>query len=232
MNEIANNFELAVDQFIPEMLFRQPGFTYSAGGPFSKNKQRIQKFKETGDLRYIYQNELDQACFRHDMVYGDFKDINRRIFADKVLYNKAFNIAEDPNTMDINVDFLQWFINSLIKERLVKVLKNENISNKKSGKQLHKPIIRTFNKRKEHSPFIDNIWGADLAEMQLTSKFNKGFRILLFVIDIYSKYPWVISLKNKESIAITNAFRKILKESNRKSNKIWVDKGSDFIIVQ
>ena len=104
--------------------------------------------------------------------------------------------------------------------------------NKKSGKQLHKPIIRTFNKRKEHSPFIDNIWGADLAEMQLTSKFNKGFRILLFVIDIYSKYPWVISLKNKESIAITNAFRKILKESNRKSNKIWVDKGSDFIIVQ
>ena len=123
MNEIANNFELAVDQFIPEMLFRQPGFTYSVGGPFSKNKQRIQKFKETGDLRYIYQNELDQACFRHDMVYGDFKDINRRIFADKVLYNKAFNIAEDPNTMDINVDFLQWFINSLIKERLVKVLK-------------------------------------------------------------------------------------------------------------
>ena len=113
-----------------------------------------------------------------------------------------------------------------------KGIKNENISNKKSGKQLHKPIIRTFNKRKEHSPFIDNIWGADLAEMQLTSKFNKGFRILLFVIDIYSKYPWVISLKNKESIAITNAFRKILKESNRKSNKIWVDKGSDFIIVQ
>ena len=109
-----------------------------------------------------------------------------------------------------------------------KGIKNENISNKKSTKQLCKPIIRTFNKRKEHSSFIDKIWGEDLAEMQLTSKFNKEFRILLFLIDIYSKYPWVISLKNKESIAITNAFRKILNESNRKSNKIWVDKGSEF----
>ena len=109
-----------------------------------------------------------------------------------------------------------------------KGIKNENISNKKSTKQLCKPIIRTFHKRKEHSSFIDKIWGADLAEMQLTSKFNKGFRILLFVIDIYSKYPWVISLKNKESIAIINAFRKNLNESNRKSNKIWVDKGSEF----
>ena len=76
MNEIANNFELAVDKFIPEMLFRQPGFTCSACvtcsacGPFPKNKQRIQKFKETGDLIYIYiyQNELDKACFQHDMV--------------------------------------------------------------------------------------------------------------------------------------------------------------------
>ena len=70
MNEIANNFELAVDKFISEMLFRQPGFTCSACGPFPKNKQRIQKFKETGDLRYIYiyQNELDKACFQHDMV--------------------------------------------------------------------------------------------------------------------------------------------------------------------
>ena len=81
---------------MPEMHLRQPQFTYSACGPFTKNKERIQKFKETGDARYIYRNELDKACFQHDMAYGDFKDLARRSAADKVLRDKAFNIAEDP----------------------------------------------------------------------------------------------------------------------------------------
>ena len=93
---------------------------------------------------------------------------------------------------------------------------------------MHKPITRKFNKRKVLSPFIDNIWGADLADMQLISKFNKGFRFLLCVIDIFSKYAWVIPLKDKKGISIVNAFQIILKESNRKPNKIWVDKGSEF----
>ena len=86
--------------------------------------------------------------------------------------------------------------------------------------QLHKPITRNFNKRKAHSPFIDNIWGADFADMQLINKFNKGFRLLLCVIDIYSKYVWVIPLKDKKWIMLINAFQKILDESNRKPNKI------------
>ena len=67
-------------------------------------------------------------------------------------------------------------------------IKNENISDKELGEELHKPIIRTFNKRKVHSTFVDNIWDANLADMQLMSKFNKGFRFLFYVIDIYSKY--------------------------------------------
>ena len=96
MNEIVNKFLLAGDKFMPEMHLKQPGFTYSACGPFTKNKERIQKFKETGDTKYIYRNELDKACFQHDMAYGDFKDLNRRTFADKVLHDKAFNIAKDP----------------------------------------------------------------------------------------------------------------------------------------
>ena len=79
-----------------------------------------------------------------------------------------------------------------------------------------------------HSPFRDNIWGVDLADIQLLSKFNKGFRFLLCVIDIFSKYAWVIPLKDKKGISTVNAFQKILKESNRKPNKIWVDKGSEF----
>ena len=76
-------------------------------------------------------------------------------------------------------------------------IKSENISDKKLAEELHKPIIRNFNQRKVNSPFIDNYWGADLADMQLRSKFNKGFRFLLCVIDIYSKYAWVIPLKDK-----------------------------------
>ena len=89
--------------------------------------------------------------------------------------------------MDINVDFLQWFINFLIKKILVVVFKNENISNKELAEELHKPIIRKFKKRKLHSSFIDNILGADLANMQLISKFKKGICFLLCTIDINSK---------------------------------------------
>ena len=111
-------------------------------------------------------------------------------------------------------------------------IKNENISNKQLAEGLHKPIIRKFNKRKVHSAFIDKIWGADLADIQLIIKFNKWFRFLLCVIDIYSKYPWIIPLKDKKGTTITNVFQKILKDSNRRPNKIWVDKGSKFKIDQ
>ena len=78
------------------MHLKQPGFTCSACGPFTKNKGRVQKFKETGDSRCIYRNELDKACFHYDMAYGDFKDLARRIAPDKVLRDKVFNIAKNP----------------------------------------------------------------------------------------------------------------------------------------
>ena len=94
MNRITNKSLLAGDKFMPEMHLIQPGFTYSACGPFTENKERIKKFKETGGPRYIYQNELDKDCFQHDMAYGDVKDLNRRTAADKVLPDKAFNIDE------------------------------------------------------------------------------------------------------------------------------------------
>ena len=81
-------------------------------------------------------------------------------------------------------------------------IKNKIISNKELPEELHKPIIRKFKKRKVHSSFIDNIWGADLADMQIISKFSKGFRILLCVLDIYSKYAWVISLKDEKGISM------------------------------
>ena len=92
MNDIINKLLLAGDTFMPEMHLRQLEFTYSACGPFTKNKERIQKFKQTGDSRYIYGNELDKACFQDDMAYGDFKDLTKRTAADKVLKNIAFKI--------------------------------------------------------------------------------------------------------------------------------------------
>ena len=96
MNEIVNKFLLAGDKFMPGMHLKQPGFTYSACSPFAKNKERIQKFKETGDTSYIYKNKLDKACFQHHMAYGDFKDLARRTASDRILRDKAFSIAKNP----------------------------------------------------------------------------------------------------------------------------------------
>ena len=96
MNEIVDNFLLSGDKFMQEMHLKQPRFTYSACVPFTKNKERIQNFKETGDTSYIYKNELDKACFQHDMAYGDFKDLARRTASDKILRDEAFNIAKNP----------------------------------------------------------------------------------------------------------------------------------------
>ena len=93
MNGRVDNFFLAGDKFMPEIHLRQPGFIYSACGPFTKSKERIQKFKEAEDSRYIYQNELDKACFQHDMVY---RDLTRRIASDKIICDKAFDIAKNP----------------------------------------------------------------------------------------------------------------------------------------
>ena len=96
MNEVINKFLLAGDKFMPEMHLRQPGFTYSACDPFTKNKERVQKFMQTGNTDFIYKNELDKACFQHDMAYDKAKDLVRRTQLDKILTDKAFKIVSDP----------------------------------------------------------------------------------------------------------------------------------------
>ena len=96
MNNIINKFLLAGDKFMPEMHLRQPQVTYNACRPFTRHKQRIQKFKETGDTNYIYKNELDKACFAYDAEYSDDKYLIKRTVVDKILRNKAFIIAKDP----------------------------------------------------------------------------------------------------------------------------------------
>ena len=104
--------------------------------------------------------------------------------------------------------------------RSKKVL-GSDIEKKKLADELHKPIIKKFKRRKVYSSFKDNIWGVDLADMQLISKFNKGVKYLLCVIDLFSRYAWVVPLKNKKIVSIINAFQSILKKSDRKPNKTW-----------
>ena len=96
MNHTINKLLLEGDKFMPEIHLRQPQFTCIACGPFTKHGQRIQKFKETGDTNYLYKNELDKACFVHDAAYCESKNLIKRTVADKILKNKAFDIAKDP----------------------------------------------------------------------------------------------------------------------------------------
>ena len=235
---------------MPEMHLRQPQFTYSACGPFTKHKQRIQKFKETGDTNYIYKNELDKACFAHDAAYSDSKDLTKRTVADKILRDKAFNVAKDPKYDGYQrglASMVYKFFDSKVASpdkkskgsgakhvTLEPSAKHVNTKlthkNQRLAEELHKLIIKKFVKRKVHTAFKDNIWGADLADMQLLSTYNKGIRFLLCVIDIFSKYAWVAPLKDKKSVSIVKAFESVLKQSNsrQKPNKIWVDKGSEF----
>ena len=150
MNEIVNKFLLVWDKFMTELHLRQPGFAYSACEPFTKNKERIQKFKQTRDPRYIYQNELDKACFQHDMAYGDFKNLSRGTASDKIVHDKAFNIANSPE-----YDGYQRGLASIVHKFFDKKssgsgIKIKNISNQRSLDLTTREllVIRKFKKRK------------------------------------------------------------------------------------
>ena len=150
MNKIVNTFLLAGDKFMPEMPFKQPGFTYSACRTFTKNEERIQKFKETGDTSYIYKNELDKACFEHDMAYGDFKDLKRRTASGKVLRDKAFNFNKNPKYDGYQKGFASMVYTFFDKKSAL--LTDKSVSgggvniplefNEKLAEELDKPIIR------------------------------------------------------------------------------------------
>ena len=171
---------------MPEMHLKQPGFTYSACGPFTKNKERIKKSMQTGNTDFIYKNELNKTCFQHDMAYGKAKDLVRKTQSDKVLRDKAFKIASDPK-----YDGYQRGLASMVYKFFDKKSSGSGIINEANyqlADELHKPIIRKFKKRKVYSSFRDNIWGVDLADMQSLSKYNKGIKYLQCAIDLFSKY--------------------------------------------
>ena len=148
---------------------------------------------QTGNTNYIYRNELDKACFQHDAAYSDSKDLAKRTQSDKV-----FEIANNPK-----YDGYQRGLASIVYKFFDKNSKGADIKNKikenqQLANELHKPIIRKFKKRKVYSSFKDNIWGADLDDMQLIIKYNKGIRYLLCAIDLFSKYTFVVPLKDKK----------------------------------
>ena len=235
MNNITNKFLLAGDKFMPEMHLRQPQFIYSTCGPFTRHRERIKKFKQTGDTRYIYRNDLDKACFQHDSAYADNKDLINRTKADKFLRDKAYNIASNPEYDGYQRGLANMVYKFFDKKSIGSSIAGSTAkpsslkrSSLKLPDELHKSVVRKFNKRKVYSQFKDNIWGVDLADTQSLSKNNKGIKYLLCVIDLFTKYAFIVPLKDKKGNSIVNAFNKIIKQSNRKPNNIWVDQGGEF----
>ena len=198
MNNIINKSLLAGDKFMSEMHLRQPQFVYSAYGPFTRRKERIKEFKRQGDTRLLYRNELDKACFKHDAAYAKYKDVENRLTSDQKLRNSAYDIASNSK-----YDGYQRGLASMVYkffDTKVAPLDKTFISGKGNAKhsslertkevdkilaeELHKPVIKKFNKRKVYSQFKDNIWGVDLADMQSLSKKNKSIKYLSCAIDL------------------------------------------------
>ena len=159
MNCIINKFLLAGDKFMPEMHLRQPQFIYSACGPFTRHKERIKKFKQTGDTRYIYRNDLDKACFQHDSAYADNKHLIHRTKADKILKDKAYHVASNPE-----YDGYQRGLASMVYKFFDKKSMGSGTAKSTAepsslilADELHKPVIKKFNKRKVYSQFKYNI---------------------------------------------------------------------------
>ena len=160
----------------------------------------------------------------NDSAYEDRKDLINRTKPDKVLKDKAYDIASNSE-----YDGYQRGLASMVYKFFDKKstagpgslrMGSGIASSSILADELHKPVIKKFNKRKVYSQFKDNIWGVDLADMQSLSRKNKGIKYLLCAIDLYSKYAFVIPLKDKKGISIVNGFNKIIKQSNRKPNKI------------
>ena len=174
-----------------------------------------------GKLSHIAENRLDAACFQLDSAYNKYKDSVSRKQSDVVLENEALKIALDPKVNGYQRR-LASMVYKFFNERTKRMGLKNSLNNKILANKLHKPIIKNFKRRKVYSSFKDNIWGVDLADISLISKFNKG------IIDLFSRYSWVIPLKNKKGDSIVDGFKKILDDSGRKPTKIWVDHGSEF----
>ena len=196
---------------MPKIHLRTTEFTCSACEPPTKTKEKTQKFKETGKSRYIYRNKQDKACFQHDKAYGDFKDVFRKTGSDKLLCDKSFNTAKNPECDGYQRSLALTVYKFFYEKSGTHIWNETNSENQELAEELDKPIVGKFknhirNFKKVCSPFKENVCGADLTDMQLISTYNQGIRLLSCVISIYSKYPRVNPLNDKKGITISNAF--------------------------
>ena len=162
-----------------------------------KTKKKHEKFVQAGNTDRIHKNDLDKACFHHNVDYGKYKDLTKRTASDRVLRDKAFEIESNPK-----YDGYERGLASMVYKFFDKKSKGRGIE------------------------FMPNQLLADLADIQLINKYNKGIRYLLCVIDLFSKYGWVFPLKDRKGVSIIDASEIILDSSKIKPNKIWVYQGS------
>ena len=153
MNKIVNKSSLTGVKFIPELDLKQPGFTHSACGPFTKHRERIQKSRKTGNLRHLYRNELDEVCFVHDAAYSDSNDLAKRIISDKTLRDRAYEIARNRN-----YDGYQRALARMVYKFFDKKTGSGTSVNEQLAKELHKSVIKKLKRRKVYARFKDNIW--------------------------------------------------------------------------
>ena len=157
---------------------------YSACGPFTRHKERIKEFKRTGDTRYIYRNGLDKACFQHDSAYTDHKDLMNRTKSNKFLRDKAYNIASNAEYDGYQRGLVSMVYKFFDKKSIGSGTVNPSSLESSSSilaDELHKPVIKKFEKTKVYSQFEDNIWGVDLADMQPLSKKKKVLNIFYVI---------------------------------------------------
>ena len=170
MNNVINKYLLRADKLMPETHLRDLKVgTYSACNLFTRHKDRIDRFIQTGDTNYIYKSELDKACFAYGAAHNDFKDMKNRTAADNILRDKAYEIAKDPKyyrgQRGLASMVYKFFDKKSAGSGVKSIPQNEQLAD-----ELHKHIIKKFKKRKVYSAFKDNIWGADLADMQINKE--------------------------------------------------------------
>ena len=146
MNKTINKFLLTEDKFMPELHLKQLGFIDSACRPFTKHRERIQKFRETGNLKHLYRNELDKACFAHDAAYSDSKDLAKRTISDKILKDGAYEIARN-----LGYDGYQRALASMVYKFFDKKTESGVSVNEQLAEELHKHIITKFKRRKVYA---------------------------------------------------------------------------------
>ena len=222
MNEIENKFLLVEDKFMLEMHLKQPGFTYSVCGPFTKDKRIIM---QTGTGNYIYKNNLDKACFQHDMPYGKYKELTKRVESDKILRDKASKIASNPKYNGYEqglASMVYKFFSTQVYRPLSDI---KSMSNQQLADELHKPIIRKSKRRRvSSSRQYLGIW---LSLYVINKEIQKRIRFWLYVIYLFSKYSWVVPIKTKSCLTIVKLFQNVLDSSKGKPNKVCADQGSD-----